>query len=55
MKNLDDVTTKYGNEEELEGTKPIIEPSETKQISKNFTMNTFAQTKVPINKKYFNS
>ena len=46
MKNLDDVTKKYGNEEEMEG-------SAEKQISKN--VNAFSQAKVQFNKKYFNS
>lgn len=49
MKNLDDVTTKYGNEEEAEGFKDSAE----KPIPKN--VNSFAQTKVQLNKKYFNS
>ena len=49
MKNLDDVTKKYGNEEELEGFKDSAE----KPIPKN--VNAFVQAKVQLNKKYFNS
>ena len=55
LKNLDDITTKYGNEEEIEGYKGVESGDNYKQVSIQKNINSFAQAKVQLNKKYFNS